>query len=88
VQFGDVHAAVGGVDAELVRAAEGKALFHAGAGQPHAVAGNVVVTAIGALRGRHAAELAAEEDQRVTVTTWREERCQFCFPRPSGRKQN
>ena len=55
----------GGVDAELVGAAVGEALLDAGAGQEHRVAGDVVVAAIGALRRRHAAELAAEQDQRV-----------------------
>ena len=40
-------------------------MLHAGTGQPHRVAGDVVVAAVGALGGRLAAELAAEEHQRL-----------------------
>ena len=54
VQVGGVHPAFDGVQAVLVGGAVGEARLHAGAGQPHRVAGDVVVAAVGALRGRHA----------------------------------
>ena len=40
------------------------ARLHAGAGQPHRVAGDVVVAAVRSLRRRLTAELAAEQHQR------------------------
>ena len=64
VQVGGVHLAFGGVQAVFVGRAVGKAVLDAGASQPHGVASDVVVAAVGALRGGHAAELAAEENQR------------------------
>ena len=47
------------------RRSVGESLLHAGAGQEHRIAGDIVIAAIGPLRGRLAAELAAEEHQRL-----------------------
>ena len=65
VQVGGVHSALDGVDAVLVGGAVAETVLDAGAGEPHRVAGDVVVAAVDALGGRHAAELAAEEHERL-----------------------
>src|SRR5262245_9820712 len=62
VQVGGVHAAFDGVQAVFISSAVRDTLLDAGAGQPHGVAGNVVIATIGTLCGRHAAKLAAEQD--------------------------
>ncbi len=65
VQVGRVHPAFDGMDSVLVGRAVRIPLLHAGAGEPHRVAGDVVVPAVLPLGGRQPPELAAEQDERV-----------------------
>ena len=64
MQIGRVHASFDRVQAVFVGGAVRESALHARAGQPHRIAGDVVVAAVGALRRRQPAEFAAEEDER------------------------
>src|SRR5262245_27897999 len=60
-----MHAALDGLDAILVGSAVGKARFYARAGEPHRVTRNIVIAPIRPLGAGLAAELAAEEHERL-----------------------
>ena len=65
----DVHAAFDGAHAEFISGPKRKSLLDAAAGEPHRVAGDIVIPAVLPLRRGLAPELAAEQDERLLEQT-------------------
>ena len=63
VQVADVPAVVHGLEAQVIRGAEGLAAFDTGAGEPRGEAFGIVIAASGVLGPRRAAEFARPDNE-------------------------